>query len=336
MHPTSSTIFGGSMSLFKSQSRLFLVSITSFQILSFASISSALNVSSNMTFNQDYYETINITADNVTLDMNGHTVRDVSGHGVNIDGHSYVTIKNGNVAYCTRAGINVTNSSQITIDAMYVYTNSEEGYKIRNSEYVQINDSYSLSSSDGFDQNYGSCTYINCFAYGNVHNGFEVDNGNGIGYMQCKSFYNGIGLTDGGRHGISISDQSAYGMVSTCNASCNGGNGFHMNTGANNFIFVSDSAQENTENGFSFNENNTNNLGNSLVSISNGQDGISLDNNSSNNQFNYCSFNSNGRDGVHIRDGSTNNSFSDCNMLSNSGDNIDNNVTGNSFINCNY
>ena len=190
-----------------------------------------LVVTSDRTLTRDIQGQIEIAADNVTLDCNGHTIRDVglaatcgvSGNdscGIKVQNHRNVTLQHCDIAgfdigiwisgadtvdveYATASsnavGYRVEDSNNVSFVQSMASRNDQEGFVVRDS----VNSFFWLNTAvengrDGFDENAGSGSYYlrNDSVYNGV-NGFELDDGATPTYWENWAFGNG-------QHGISL------------------------------------------------------------------------------------------------------------------------------------
>lgn len=226
---------------------------------------SALTITSSTTLNANVYESIQINASNVTLDLNGYNViGSGTGTGIYVNGRSNVAIK------CTRGygyiqnfgtGINFTSGSGNSVDKI-VATNCGVGISI-NSSNVSLTNSYANNSSQegidmnspsscylsmmnanynvggGYDQNYGAYTYIyHLNANYNNNNGIEFDETSNFSVIQCTTY-------DNDKSGLSFTDNATNGSISSCASSSNTQDGIHVKTGSTPLTFTNCSAHNN-------------------------------------------------------------------------------------------
>jgi hypothetical protein len=197
-------------------------------LLSFPGV---LVVTSDTTLMGDIQGQIEIAADNVTLDCNDHTIRDVglaatcggSGNdscGIKVQNHRNVTLQHCDiegfdigiwiadadtvdVEYATAnyngVGYLVEDSNNVSFVQSVASHNDEEGFAVRDS----VNSFFHLNTAvengrDGFDENGGEGSYYlrNDSVY-NGMNGFELDSGATPSYWENWAYGNG-------QHGISL------------------------------------------------------------------------------------------------------------------------------------
>jgi parallel beta-helix repeat protein len=75
---------------------------------------------------------ISITANNVTLDLNGFALQNTAGDGIVVSSAENVVIKNGFVRECGGDGIDASGSTFVTVKAMKVIANTLTGIRLGN------------------------------------------------------------------------------------------------------------------------------------------------------------------------------------------------------------
>lgn len=231
-----------------------LVGLFSVNTFALTRISSSRSLSANI------YDNVEITANNVNLDLNGYSIiGSGSGTGVLVSGKTGVTIRssrgygyiqnfatgiqllNGSghtvnkiVAERCVVGINVNASSSAKLNNSYANSNTQEGITIRDANSLSL---YMMNANyngrDGFDQNRGSSSNINHLNTNyNAFNGLEMDEVKGFYLTTCTNY-------DNGQHGLSLSDYTINGTVNACNSSSNTTDGVHVRTGSKPITFQS-------------------------------------------------------------------------------------------------
>lgn len=187
---------------------------------------------------------INISASNVTIDLNGYTISsDGSGAASGIfcsTAVTNITIKNGIITTWGGHGINATNATHCTLQDIQASNNNLSGISTGNSARVHgCNTSENLF--DGINTGMQSnVTY--CTATGNGTDGIDINSNSSV--SECLATDNGQNGIEGSTNcqvsnstgnnnaedGISL---SIAGIISTSTANSNGHDGFDINSGAN-------------------------------------------------------------------------------------------------------
>lgn len=97
-------------------------------------------ISVDTVLNSDIHDTVEIVANDITLDLNGYSVISAGWIGIFANGRSHVTIANGSIRTCDPAGIYLDNSQFITIRNVTVSTITFIGIDVvRSSNCTAIN-----------------------------------------------------------------------------------------------------------------------------------------------------------------------------------------------------
>lgn len=158
-----------------------------------------------------YYNSgqISINGDNITIIGDGpsNTIIDISsGDGIAASSRDYITVKNITVKDATSDGIDLRNYG--TIENCIIYNSGDNGIEVDDhctiknclsydnegdgfydDEYcTYINCTSANNGDDGFADNRGGTKVINCIAFGNDTDGFDIDNNSGSG-QTCEIKY---------------------------------------------------------------------------------------------------------------------------------------------------
>ena len=180
---------------------------------------------------------ITINADDVTIDLNGFSLRGVpgSGDGVIVTGaRTNVSVTNGTVQGWGGIGVNTTNAENSHLDRLRSSGNSGHGIRSGGNNTViacvaesngmdgivagpgsTLRDCTAKQNQDGVKFSVG-CTVVNCSAYQNGDDGFVTGNGSTV--MTCTSRQNG----DDGFEVVSGS------TILLCTATLNTGDGIQV------------------------------------------------------------------------------------------------------------
>lgn len=189
---------------------------------------------------------IEISADNVTLDLMGFTLQGVFGslHGIHIpSARSGIIIRNGTIRDWGRRGINASLTDRSTFSNLLISVN---GFGAADSEAVRVgNDCLFTDCAATFNADIGffvleGCSFINCTASDNGDDGFSTG---GSGTMRnCIAGGNlGYGFLTLDRASFSgcVAELNWYGfnagegsVLSGCVAASNTGNGIAANFGS--------------------------------------------------------------------------------------------------------
>lgn len=183
---------------------------------------------------------ISVTADNVTLDLNGFALTGVSGalDGINVSTIRALTIRNGTVRGFPGSGIFAGNAigtrfenliiSNNTLDGIWpgaeaivsrvhARENSRDGFNLGGRTGIQISESQAISNRVGFEGTGASTViYRNCIARTNRSDGFRSVN----------SQFEGCSALGNTGNGFVSAEKVIY---RSCNSDNNGGRGFSLN-----------------------------------------------------------------------------------------------------------
>lgn len=187
-------------------------------------LTSNLQVSTN-------FNCIEISADNVTLDLNGFVLigpgTGSGGSGIYVNGHNNITIMNGTVRDFRSSGIYFLSSSKIQLKDLKCTNNGQRGIYVENATIINciaeengttgIRAYYSTvkdcttndNTEDGIDVL--SSTVLNCQAYSN----------NGRGIYSRRSSITNCTITFSGDHGIEAYDSTLTNCTSYGNNNAN-------------------------------------------------------------------------------------------------------------------
>ncbi|HZV70775.1 MAG TPA: right-handed parallel beta-helix repeat-containing protein [Saprospiraceae bacterium] len=177
-----------------------------------------------------YYVTANLTGavgitiatSNVTLDLNGYTLKGTAGNnseGVKVSvAVTNINVKNGGIASWGREGIKAGLATNSCFSQMQIVSNALDGINSGNNDLISFVDAGS-NGFDGIDMG-ESASIFHCTASGNGNDGIETDAGSTI--MQCTSRGNT-------QDGFKITSAST---ISNCSSSENQGNGFSCGSGS--------------------------------------------------------------------------------------------------------
>ena len=187
---------------------------------------------------------IYIDTDNVTLDLNGYSIKgpgesnSASSDGIFVSGRKYnITIKNGVVDDWADDAIDAPQASNCLFQNVIATNCADNGFYLGENSVIIECHAYG-NASDGFSGVNG-CNFIRCTAGANVRDGFELFSGSQI--INCNAFDNGedgidgrddvnvLGcvVTDNGDAGIELSSNC---LVYKCSAYDNIGCGIEVGT----------------------------------------------------------------------------------------------------------
>ena len=248
---------------------------------------------------------ITIDSDDVTLDLNGYSLRAESSvdsrDGIYVLGvQQNITIKNGKVSGWKGDGIDASFTDESTFKNLQVENNELDGLNVDSNclilncqannngvDGIQCDDgsvvvdcSASLNGDNGFEVS-EICVVQRCNSYGNASDGFAIHSGSIV--EDCLAYQNDI-------HGF---DAALGCRLMTCTANNNGANGFDLE----NACFLIDSQASN--NGYCINDPSCESTpGNNTASgLSGYGNGVKIFGNSS---IVNSTFNSNDRVGIRI------------------------------------
>jgi parallel beta-helix repeat protein len=183
--------------------------------------------------------TIEIEADEVTIDLNGFSIVGVSGSfdGVNTPAaRRGITIRNGTVRQQSSSGIFLGSTSAVvledltlsnngldgvwpgtgaTVTRVNAINNSRDGFNLSNTSESTLTDCVAKGDETGFKNPGGTVNYVHCIAQSNRLNGFELSVGGRV--IDCVSAGNtGAGF-------VALGDRA---ILEGCNAENNTKEGF--------------------------------------------------------------------------------------------------------------
>jgi parallel beta-helix repeat protein len=240
----------------------------------------ALVVTSDTTLAADYYGSIVIDADNVTLDCAGWRVIGANdSDGIVIDGHSGVAVRNCVVQQFVY-GIVVRSSSAGLLEYNEVRWNGLSGIDVTGSVDVTVRQNTMHENGfdagySGIDVEYGSSNVVvsGNTSWGNAGNGFYTYRSSNLLFDNNDAFSNSQGFD----LDLEVTDST----FSNNRAMNNGGNGVTSVTSDDN-RFIANDVSGNGGVGFQLHRSSRNVLRSNDVR-GNGADGISLDTESSYN-----------------------------------------------------
>ena len=181
---------------------------------------------------------IEITADDVTLDLNGFRIlgnTEVGSlDGVHLtSGTKNVTIRNGTIEFFFGDGINALQSQNLTVEGVRLYANGDDGLQSGERTIVRA-----CAASDNF--NYG----FRVGAFSVVTDSTAADNTTWIGFSaSIGATFRGCTAHANGDDGFST---GSYATVENCVADTNSGDGFDL---ANGSSITNCTARQNTNDG---------------------------------------------------------------------------------------
>ena len=186
---------------------------------------------------------ITITADDVSLDLNGFALIGVPG---SLDGVATtmavknLTVRNGTVRDWGRAGVNAGPATNSQLERLHASDNGANGLTIGSGSLV-TQCTATGNGSNGIGTSHG-CTVVDCTARDNTSSGFLVGNGSTV--QNCSAFSND-------NDGIST---FAGCTVIGCTAAENSDDGIELNSGC---TVRNCSARDNGDDGFSLSSRST-------------------------------------------------------------------------------
>jgi parallel beta-helix repeat protein len=245
-----------------------------------AAAAGTLAVTSDTTLASDYYGSIVIDADNVTLDCAGWSV--VGTHdtdGIVIEGHSGVTVRNC-VVQGFVYGIAVRNSSSALLEQNEIRWNGLSGIGVAGSFDVTVRQNEMHENGfdagySGIDVEYGSSDVLVSAntSWGNAGNGFYTYQSSNLVFDSNDAYSNS--------QGFAVEFETTDSTFSNNRAVNNGGNGVTAVTSEGN-RFIANDASGNGGAGFQLHRSSGNVLSSNDVH-GNGADGIWLDTESDRN-----------------------------------------------------
>lgn len=166
---------------------------------------------------------ITIAADNVTIDLDAHTIDGTSTatNGIVTTGtRENIIIKNGSITSC-EMGVNIDSTSQVCISDLIVKQSSNDAIEISNSNNIVIKNCFiaNTATSAIVISLSNNCTIKNCIVQNNTGIGFAIGNSTNTAIINCKAIENGS-------TGFLISGTSDNITICQCIALSNGNNGF--------------------------------------------------------------------------------------------------------------
>ncbi len=257
-------------------------------------------INSNTTLTSDQTNGIRITANNITLDCDGHTLSG-SGSGTPIELNN-------------RRGVTVRNC---------IIDNFNEGIRLRRSNNNTISDNTVRNNRrDGIDLNFSnSNTFSGNTLDGNNLNGIELDDSNRNRIISNVINNNGENIS------LDRSNRNTF-RRNSANSS-NTDAGIHLDQTSTRNTFNRNVANNNNTHGIRLDDDCINNNFTRNTANNNTRHGFVIDDRSHRNTFERNTANDNQRDGFHIEN-SNNNIFNRNTANNNNDDNIDiDNSTGN-------
>jgi hypothetical protein len=165
---------------------------------------------------------ITISVSNVTLDLNGYTLKGTPGNnseGIEVSVVcTNIVIRNGGVTNWGREGIKATLASHSSFDNLQLVNNSFDGIAAGNNNLA----SFLVAGNNSFDGiDFGeSAVLLHCTAGSNLNDGMEADAGSSL--LHCTA-------RDNLQNGIRTTGTST---ISMCSASENNNHGFSCGSGS--------------------------------------------------------------------------------------------------------
>ena len=204
---------------------------------------------------------ITVTADNVTIDLNGFALIGVNGSGDGIQVPvtiSSLTVRNGSVRSWREDGVDAANARESRFENLRSYGNVGTGLKI--GDYSIVENCGGANGGNGISTG-GGCTITNCTANGSggigilagptnrvagctarLNGGHGIQVGSDSIVTDCTATDNSIGIFTGDHCTIvnCVAKGNAndgfqvniFGTVRSCSAYVNGDDGFQVNVGS--------------------------------------------------------------------------------------------------------
>lgn len=227
---------------------VILVLLVSFGVVvPVAATSGDLEIGVDTTLSEDHHGRISITADNVTLDCDGHSVTGSgSGTGIDVGGRTGVTVKNCDVSGF-RFGIAGGSTSSSTIEANHVHDNASPGeYSVGIGLWESSNNSISKNEVTGngdvgitLSEDSDSNTVTGNTLTGNLRGGI------GLWYSDHNLVIRNE-VRANGDHGIAVG-RSDSNRIEFNESIGNARAGIRLNEGANANVVIDNIAYENLE-----------------------------------------------------------------------------------------
>ncbi len=180
---------------------------------------------------------INIMTSNVTLDLNGYTLKGTAGNnseGIEVTlAATNISILNGGVVNWGREGIKADLATNSSFSKLQIVSNALDGINAGNNNLISFVD----AGNNGFDgiEMAESAVINHCSASNNMRDGIEADAGSTL--LQCTARNN----TNAGIHTTGAS------TISNCTAAENKTNGFSCGAGS---VIRQSTASNNIQSGF--------------------------------------------------------------------------------------
>ncbi|QOJ00347.1 MAG: hypothetical protein HRU70_07525 [Phycisphaeraceae bacterium] len=169
---------------------------------------------------------IRITADNVTLDLNGFTVSGVSGSRagiISINTRTNVVVRNGGVNGWGHEGVNLLTATASRVEGVTSYGNLRDGIAVGNASVVE--GCVALSNGTNGFQGSSSASFNRCVARLNANAGFRGTTNSIL--RDCIADTNGtIGQA---HHGFFFGSNA---VVVSCTSLSNRADGFNLGEGS--------------------------------------------------------------------------------------------------------
>ncbi len=167
---------------------------------------------------------IEIAAANVTIDLNGFTLKGVAGSltGITLGmlNPDNIKIRDGIVTGWGAAGINLASSNGISCEVIDVLANENAGHGIHVGQLAKVTDCQAnLNTGNGIMATYSGTIILNCITHYNTLNGITSQNGGTI--TNCAAYGNTL---------VGIYAETA--VVEGCQAHFNHSEGFTLADGS--------------------------------------------------------------------------------------------------------
>jgi hypothetical protein len=275
---------------------------------------------------------IEITANNVTLDLNGFVLQQTSGLGTGIaipNAQTNITVRNGTVTGWANNGVYgvATNSSNFVFERLNVSANGLYGIRASGTGVAVHDCNCGNNGSGGIYV--GNGTVRDCHAEYNIGNNIQVGDGSEVrgcvvvsstGNNSSSGIYAGVGckiqdcVANGDYDGIAVGEDSS---IIGCNVVNNRSQGIYV---ANNNVLIKDCSVCTNGNGIGSYTGSTTNITVSGCMISkNVFFGLYLFS-AFNSNVRDCNIGNNNAGGLHL---SSNSHIRDCNIFNNNGDGLE-------------
>lgn len=162
---------------------------------------------------------ITVNADDITLDMGGHTLfgRNTAQTGINVPNSIYnLVIRNGVIRDWQFSGVDASDADNSQAHDLRLFNNGRDGISLGNNAVIHDCQA-AFNTQEGIEAVSGS-TIQRCSAWQNGRFGIAVGNGSSI--INCTARENGNGMAVGN-----------YGVVQSCTISDNTTNGMFIGNG---------------------------------------------------------------------------------------------------------